>query len=378
MSAQLTATVFESVPNGEDTQIENIVASTKALLQRRYAGQSPMLRGVHPKDHGCVLATFAVEDQLNADLAVGLFAQPGAKYEAVLRYSNAANLVTPDSSVDKGVNIHGSRGMAIKVMGINGDSLLPSHGAPTQDFLLVNHPVFAFANVSDYEFLNDALLADPTEKNLSPFSNKLKASGDPKAIARETRTKEIIGQIRIGKPQPFQVPPATPVQNAYFSAAPFLFGADRVAKFSVVPTSPDDTPGQPNVLDPNYLRNGLIGRLAPDTKTNQPGNKPIVLKFNVQVRTLTDLQSADGGIETQIENACTEWTQPFQTVATITIEPQDFDTLERRALCERLFFTPWHCLPEHRPIGGINRLRRAVYEASAQMRNLPKEPVGFR
>jgi hypothetical protein len=27
----------------------------------------------------------------------------------------------------------------------------------------------------------------------------------------------------------------------------------------------------------------------------------------------------------------------------------------------RLAFNPWHALAEHRPMGGINRLRKAVY-----------------
>jgi len=30
-----------------------------------------------------------------------------------------------------------------------------------------------------------------------------------------------------------------------------------------------------------------------------------------------------------------------------------------------LSYTPWHSLTEYRPLGRINRLRRAVYDASA-------------
>ncbi|MEK1942330.1 MAG: hypothetical protein AAAB16_18325, partial [Pseudomonas sp.] len=32
-------------------------------------------------------------------------------------------------------------------------------------------------------------------------------------------------------------------------------------------------------------------------------------------------------------------------------------------------FNPWHALPEHRPLGGINRLRKAVYEAVSAYRH---------
>lgn len=59
---------------------------------------------------------------------------------------------------------------------------------------------------------------------------------------------------------------------------------------------------------------------------------------------------------------------PFIDAATITIPPQDFETDERRALCESLTFSPWHGLAEHRPLGGINRLRRPVYDASGRHR----------
>jgi hypothetical protein len=100
----------------------------------------------------------------------------------------------------------------------------------------------------------------------------------------------------------------------------------------------------------------------------------IVFEFQIQVREANDLA---GKIDAEIEDACFEWdeaTYPFVKVATITIAPQDIDTDQRRAQCENLIFTPWHGIAEHRPLGGINRLRRAVYESSAGFRHIPKEP----
>jgi hypothetical protein len=106
----------------------------------------------------------------------------------------------------------------------------------------------------------------------------------------------------------------------------------------------------------------LIQRLKPSDT-----NKPVRFKFQIQKRDLKSLQ-----IPTDIEDACTEWpeaTFPFIDVATITILPQEFDSAEQRAACEKLVFTPWHGLQEHRPLGGINRMRKAVYEASSQFRH---------
>ena len=58
------------------------------------------------------------------------------------------------------------------------------------------------------------------------------------------------------------------------------------------------------------------------------------------------------------------------TVATLRIPSQRVKPLNESASeCERASFNPWHALAEHRPMGGINRLRRAVYEASVRHRS---------
>ena len=36
--------------------------------------------------------------------------------------------------------------------------------------------------------------------------------------------------------------------------------------------------------------------------------------------------------------------------------------------CEHMVFNPWNCLPEHRPLGSVNRMRLGVYLASRQVR----------
>ena len=72
-----------------------------------------------------------------------------------------------------------------------------------------------------------------------------------------------------------------------------------------------------------------------------------------------------------VEDPRIEWSEadaPFHKVATITIPRQDFANGTRDALGERLAFNPWHALPQHRPIGGLNRTRRVVYEATAHLR----------
>jgi hypothetical protein len=49
--------------------------------------------------------------------------------------------------------------------------------------------------------------------------------------------------------------------------------------------------------------------------------------------------------------------------------------------CENLAFNPWRVLPEHRPLGGLNRVRKNLYQESAGFRHEAndvkyKEPNG--
>jgi hypothetical protein len=60
---------------------------------------------------------------------------------------------------------------------------------------------------------------------------------------------------------------------------------------------------------------------------------------------------------------------PFVPVARLTLLRQDLDTPERHAFGEALSFTPWHGLDAHRPLGGINRVRRVVYDAISRLRH---------
>lgn len=48
-------------------------------------------------------------------------------------------------------------------------------------------------------------------------------------------------------------------------------------------------------------------------------------------------------------------------MATIRIPKQEFGGDRQREFGENLSYSPWHSLPEHHPLGGINRARKVVY-----------------
>jgi len=56
-------------------------------------------------------------------------------------------------------------------------------------------------------------------------------------------------------------------------------------------------------------------------------------------------------------------------VGTLRIGPQKVDGSSDLAIsCEAMSFNLWRSLGEHRPLGGMNRLRKVVYVASVATR----------
>ncbi|QDT16749.1 catalase family protein [Alienimonas californiensis] len=364
--------MIENIPADESDQIDAIVDSTLRQLEIRYPGDERALRAVHAKGHACVRATFKVADELDARYRIGVFATPGIGFDTDIRFSNAAVLVTPDSPDSERGRSHGSRGVALKLHDVIGPRLREEGESDTQDFLMINQPVFAFANVEDYAALSAALERD-TETRASNgagfFSRMPDGTSPPTPLQkRAARTFDIIGRIRSftaetpenkedGKPKAFQAPPASPVDNTYFGAAPFQLGENQVMRFRLKPAARSND--LPNVESEDYLREALARRLA-DTAAGD-----VIFEFGAQVRSMNELAP-----DVDIEDASEQWpeTIPFVHLATVTIPCQQFSADGQREACEALVFNPWNGLEAHRPLGGINRLRKPVYDASVSAR----------
>ena len=73
-----------------------------------------------------------------------------------------------------------------------------------------------------------------------------------------------------------------------------------------------------------------------------------------------------------VEDPTVEWdeteSRPIK-VATIDIPVQKFESKRQMEFCENLSINPWHSVVEHRPIGGISRARREVYNAISKLRH---------
>jgi hypothetical protein len=347
----------------EIKQINEIATLTRQLLTKRYTDvNKTVLRGVHPKSHGCVNATFKINDDIEPELQVGLFGTKGKEYQALIRFSNATGLVEDDvTSTDEGIE-NSSRGMAIKVLAVEqgGPFLKEDNCARNQDFLMINTPAFAFANVPDYLRLNQVLVTQNDQAAgffapLSPNVHPVAFTDQQRATALQSA--QIVGEIK-------SIVVANPVEAQYFGAAPFGFGPKRVMRFSAKPrvaANPQVLPTNPSA---DYLRQALDTRMKED--------QPVVFDFMVQVR------RADED-NLMMENATEHWPEadyPFINVATVTISaPQaNISSKPSEDACEELVYTPWHALAVHEPLGGINRLRKKVYSTSANTRLEGRRP----
>ncbi|QKE63368.1 catalase family protein [Aquipseudomonas campi] len=326
----------EQIPADEAALTQGIIEDAISVVEQ-HRDNTRVLRDAHAKAHGCVKAEVSVLPTLDASLRQGVLSEPGKTWQAWMRLSNGNAYPQFDRARD-------ARGMAIKLLDVPGDKLLSSPAtAGNQDFVMFNHPVFFVRDVAEYK-QNFAAQASG-QKVLAFFP-----SWDP----RSWEIRHLIIALKTLSPAP-----ESPVATTYNSIAPFKLGPHNI-KYRVIP-DPASCPSyelpEQNADLPNFLRSALYQQLSLDR---------VPACFALQV------QRQNPEHYMPIEDPSVEWSEaisPFETVATIKVPAQDFDSREQNLLCDNLSFNPWHALPEHRPIGGINRLRKAVYEAVSVYRH---------
>lgn len=322
----------EYPPAGEAKAIDDTMLAMSGIMLKKYASGA-MPRGQHAKAHGCVQATFEVDASVPAALRAGVFAQPGS-FRAIARFSNGDSMIKADSEKDV-------RGLAIKLLGVPGTKVLAEEAtATTQDFLLINHPTLMVRNVLTYaDFIQRA--NGSNQFSILTFFLSLDIA-DWELRGLTTLLSMISHTV------------ANPLDARYFSTTPYKLGTAAV-KYSARPCTPSPEPMVPANPGPSYLREALQSALR---------SRDACFEFLVQPQ--TDARAMP------IEDPTVEWSEaksPFVKVATLRIPAQTFDTPEQNAACENLSYTPWHSLDAHRPLGGINRARKAVYRAISVLRH---------
>lgn len=327
-SSAFAADSYESVPPGEAQASEQIAALIEGTVVKDQKETGTAHRDAHAKADGCVRAEFRVREHLPAELRQGIF-QEGRVYRSWIRYSNGAGRAAKDSKDD-------ARGMAIKLLGVPGPKLADEKA--TQDFLLINSPVFFVRNAADYVAFSKAAAAN------KPFSFFIHGFNPFRWRYHELRVALSILWKKT----------ADPLAIRYWSLTPYLLGDSGPVKYSARPCA-GVRAETPNKKNPDFLRAAMSARLK---------GGGACFEFLVQLRTEPSREP--------IEDPTIRWnekTSPFHPVATINIPAQRFESPQQQAFCENLSMNPWHSAPEHRPLGGINRVRKIVYEAISKLRH---------
>ncbi|NOR18934.1 MAG: catalase, partial [Xanthomonadales bacterium] len=198
-----------------------------------------------------------------------------------------------------------------------------------------SHPVLFVGNPHDFrDFVDTSLNSSPLRFFLSPFGPHIK----------EFR---IVLAGRQNHASHLSIP--------YWSTTPYLFGEGRAVKYSVKSCDQSNDAEPPRKLMDGYLRAAM---------REQMDAAGACFDFLVQFQTDAELMP--------IEDATVEWDEtlsPFRKVARIHIPPQSFESPEQMEFCENLAFNPWQSLPDHRPLGGINRVRKDLYKTLAEFRH---------
>lgn len=324
--------------NAEDQQNSNkVLAIIESALDKSTAGASVMKRDAHPKHHGCVKANLTIDTSaLSKDLQVGVFSPNRLKnYNTWIRFSNGS----PDAEkADKKGDV---RGMALKLMKVDGSS------SGSQDFLFMNSKVFFIKDSKEYA---DFMEATEGTASLLWF------------LATHSHTRQVIlaaQGMKVGNPLHIDYHTATPYKLGNKAVKYTMKTCTPVAKRDSIPNNPND----------NFLRERLVGSLHEAEKC-----------FDLYVQVSKDPKTMP------VEDSTVEWNEsksPLIKVARLTIPKQTgIDSANQIKFCENLSFDPWHTLPEHRPLGNINRIRLNVYSAISKKRheynNIPQiEPQDF-
>lgn len=334
---------FEVPEEDEQDTIDRIIESMLKIGGTVATDEGHAFRTVHAKSHGFVVGELAITADIPSLLAQGLFASP-ARYPVVLRFST-----TPGDLLSDKVST--PRGVAIKIVGVKGSRVSSSEGDSTQDFILVNAPKFSAPTAK--KFVGNLRLLAATTDRMPRTKNALSAAlRGVESVLEKTGHPSATFRSLGGHP-------ATHILGeTFFSQLPLLYGP-YMAKLALVPVSPALTAHTGAPIDLGGHDDAL--REAVSRHFSSEGGD-----WDLRVQLCTNLDTMP------IEDASVEWPQdesPFVTVGRVSARPQTTWSQTRiAAVDDRMSFSPWHALAAHRPLGSVNRVRKAVYEAAARFR----------
>jgi hypothetical protein len=217
-------------------------------------------------------------------------------------------------------------------MGVEGEKLIDDEKG-TQDFTGISAPTFTTPDIVENLKLQRRILdGTPILYFLSPFDSHL-LDGIMQGLYARTHS--------------------SPLETPYYSCVAYLLGENQAMHYALRPRSTQRSK-IPRSFPDNYLREAMTRTLR---------ETEVVFDFMIQLQTDTHRMP--------VENASVEWPErlsPFVPVARLRLPVQTFDSPEQLAFADNLSFNTWHSLPEHRPLGNLNRTRKSLYLVLSELR----------
>lgn len=281
----------------------------------------------------CLQAQLTVANNIPAPLNVGVFGAAGKTYNAMIRFSNGAGKgftrhledfnTEPDFLPD-------NRGLALKLFDVTGDKpfIYDQRNASTQDFMFTSAATPFVDNAA--EALQYFQAVNRGQLELTKFLVK-----HPK-IGIDFTKGAASGVVK------------SLLTTKFWGNMPVAFGADAAAKIELKPCNSNEFVLTAPSVD--YFRHNLQAQLQSKSAC-----------YSMVARLYSDPKN------TPVEQATQEWTVPNKVrIAILTIPAQPIDIDE--GFCRDASFNSWHALAVHQPLGGIQRIRRAVYTNIARAR----------
>jgi hypothetical protein len=330
----------EKIDPDEEQSLNKIIDLMADQMRSRFK-PGGYERGGNTKTHGVLKATVTIRDDIPEHCRKGIFATPRS-YPAYVRYAG------PGPDVPADIEDVGFLSMSVKLMGVPGVKQMERMGLSdveklsqekfTQDFITTSGgPTFVTPNSRENVKLQYwSLLHMPLFYFINPF---------------DSHFLDMFMQSLFNETQ------YNPLGQRYWSCTPYLLGEGQAVMYSFVPKTKVETriPGLPFGKVPfNYLRENMIKTL---------NEKDVEFELLIQLQTDPHLMP--------IEDSSVRWPEklsPFIPVATVHIPKQQFESEALIEFTKRLKMNPWHCLPEHRPLGNLNRARLRLYSELSKFR----------
>ncbi|CAD0095171.1 unnamed protein product [Aureobasidium vineae] len=323
----------EIIKPDEQEKTQRIKEVMERMQEHNFDLHRKAFRATHVKTQGIVKGTLRVHSDLPEHLRQGIFAEPGKTYDVAARYANEPYLLQRDQE-------NGPRGLGLKVFDVTGPRLEGvDDSVNTQDFFFNNAPSIELTDI---------------DTTLEIMSLREKYFDDPAALGTHLKMRTDL----VKQHAPYMLPNTNIISHAMYSQSAFRFGKyyGHMALFPVLESQ--------KAADAK-VKNDDPSCVLSDWLFDYFGGKEAKYEFKIQLGTdPAHHPTEDGSV------VWDEATSPYQSLGTITFPTQNSFSQERRVFWEdHMSLDAWTGLDAHRPLGGINRLRKDVYPHSKKTRD---------